>query len=245
MYLFCNRSSPSHIFVRTVGARSDQTDFDFQWPSVFLRVCTQLIDRMSQIRCEWTVNMRRQGVQIDFRSPRLNRFILCEEKMKKKPGHILLHDRQWAEICAFAPRPPPPLDRSLPDISPLNCWMEKPTSLLQSPLPYYRLCPFRWPRWSRRLVRNIPQWLRCRLWPWGCRPLWLYCSMYPKWDWVGVLLFHVSKMGLGWGFYYSMGLYRTTCITVVPMGLYCSMYPKWDWGGGSITAWGSNTIILQ
>lgn len=56
----------THVFVGAVGARSNQSNFDFQRPTVLLGVLPQLADGAGQIRSERSVNVRLQCVQIDF-----------------------------------------------------------------------------------------------------------------------------------------------------------------------------------
>lgn len=65
-YLLSDRSRTSHILIRTICARANQANADVQRPAMLLRVFAELVNRMSQIRCEWTIDVRLELSQVDF-----------------------------------------------------------------------------------------------------------------------------------------------------------------------------------
>lgn len=66
-------SRASHILVGRVGARTDETNFDFLGPAILLDFLSEFGDRGSQIGCEGTVDMRlkfREVLKITLKQPR-------------------------------------------------------------------------------------------------------------------------------------------------------------------------------
>ena len=64
--LLCQGSGSRNIFVRGVGARTNQSYIQFCWPSIFSNRCSELRNRPSQIWCKWTIYMRLQLRKVDF-----------------------------------------------------------------------------------------------------------------------------------------------------------------------------------
>ena len=64
--LLCQRGCTRDVFVGGVGARTDQAHIQLRWPAIFSYCCSKLRNRPSQIRREWTVDMRLKLGQVNL-----------------------------------------------------------------------------------------------------------------------------------------------------------------------------------
>ena len=64
--LLRKRSCSRNILIGRVGTRTDQSDVQLRWPSIFSDSSSEFRDRPCQIWSEWTIYMRLKFRKVDF-----------------------------------------------------------------------------------------------------------------------------------------------------------------------------------